>query len=39
MEPPKSESNRPKQVSEWDFGSSAGKGLKAFLNPPNLKDA
>ena len=34
---PKSESNRPKEVSESDFGSSAEKGLKAFLDPPKSK--
>ena len=32
---PQSESNCPKQVSESDFDSSAEKGLKALLNPPN----
>ena len=32
--PPKSESNHPKQMPESDLGTSAEKGLKAFLNPP-----
>ena len=32
----KSELNCLKRVSESDFGSSAEKGLKAFLNPPKV---
>ena len=34
----KSEPNCPKRVSESDFGGSAEKGLKAFLNPPKALD-